>query len=117
MENKQQGNPAAIIGLVSGILAVILGIIGWTAGYVIVNVIGIILGIVGIVCGAVGMKAAKASGKGKGMAVAGLVCGIIGTVFTLITLPCACAAQEVRQAAAGDLDALNDLADILGSLE
>ena len=116
MENTQNSNPMAIVGLVAGILAIVLGILGWTAGYVIVNVIGIILGIVGIVCGALGMKAAKVSGKGKGMATAGMVCGIVGTVFTLITLPCACAAQELRRNADATTDALNELAEYFESL-
>lgn len=116
MENTQNSNPMAIVGLVAGILAIVLGILGWTAGYVIVNVIGIILGVVGIVCGALGMKAANVCGKGKGMATAGMVCGIVGTVFTLITLPCACATQKARQYVDGNVDALNDLAEYFESL-
>ena len=46
------------------------------------------LGIVGIVFGALGMKEAKATGTGKGLAVAGLVCGIVGTAVCAIMFAC-----------------------------
>ena len=41
-----------------------------------------------VVFGAVGMKQAQASGQGKGLAIAGLVCGIVGAVFGLIGMIC-----------------------------
>lgn len=44
------------------------------------------LGILGIVFGAVGMKKASQLRQPKGLAVAGLVCGIIGTVISLNVL-------------------------------
>ena len=116
MEKKT--NVPAIIALVAGVVAVIIGIFGWTSARVFVVVIGIVLGIVGIVCGAIGMKKAKEFGSGKGLAIAGLICGIIGTVFTLIALPCACAAQKlVEVAESGDLDGLGDaINDALGDV-
>lgn len=114
MEKKT--NAPAIFALVAGILAVIIGLVGWISAYVFVVVIGIALGILGIIFGAVGMKKAKELGTGKGLAVAGLVCGIIGTVFTLIALPCACTAQKAREIVqSGDID-WDELNNLLGDL-
>ena len=45
-------------------------------------IIAILLGLCGIILGALGMK----KQKGKGMAIAGLVCGIIGFVIAIIYL-------------------------------
>ena len=114
MEKKT--NVPAIIALVAGILAVVLGIFGWTTARVFVVVIGIVLGALGIVCGAVGMKKAKELGTGKGLAIAGLVCGIVGTVFTPISLPCACTAEKAREVLeSGEVD-WNEVNDILNGL-
>lgn len=66
----------AIASLVLGILSLVIGIfsagsLGWLGG---------ILGIVGIILGALGRKDLEK----KGMATAGLVCSIIGTILCLI---------------------------------
>ncbi|MBR4702112.1 MAG: DUF4190 domain-containing protein [Oscillospiraceae bacterium] len=61
--------------------------------------IGVILSILGIVFGAIGMKQAARNGQSKGLAVAGLVCGIVGTVFSGIALMCSLAAiSEAKEA-------------------
>ena len=57
----------------------------------------------GIVFGAMGMKEAKASGTGKGLAVAGLVCGIIGTVVCAIMFACVVCAATAIAGALGSL--------------
>jgi hypothetical protein len=62
----------AIAALVCGIVGIVLG---WVPG---VNYIALILGILGIVFGALARKNAPADKKG--LATAGLVLGIIGTV-------------------------------------
>lgn len=54
-------------------------------------IIGLILSICGIILGAIGMKKAKDYGESKGLAIAGLICGIVGTVFAFIGCMCACA--------------------------
>ncbi len=55
---------------------------------IVLPVMGLILGIVGIVLGATGMKKAGLNGEPKGLAVAGLVCGIVGAVFCGIATLC-----------------------------
>ena len=61
---------------------------GTLATAVIFPLIGLILSVLGIVFGAVGMKNAKLNGESKGLAVGGLVCGIVGTVFSGIATLC-----------------------------
>ena len=78
-------NVKAIIALVCGVLAVILSLIATST---VLFIVALVLGILGIIFGAMGMKEAKASGTGKGLAVAGLVCGIIGTVVCAIMFAC-----------------------------
>lgn len=63
-----QKSSLPVISLVLGILSVICG--------------GFILGIAAIVTGVMGRKKAKAYGSGSGMALAGIITGIIGTVVT-----------------------------------
>lgn len=59
--------------MVCGIVSLVGSCFGW---------VGIILGIVAVVLGAVGIK----KNSGKGMAIAGLVCGIIALVPSIIFL-------------------------------
>ena len=88
------GKGASIAALVCGIIGVVGGFvsIGWFA------IVALVLALLGIILGSKGMKNAKASGQGKGLAVAGLVLGIIGTVFagigTICTLVCAAAVSS-----------------------
>jgi hypothetical protein len=71
-----QGNGMAVAGLVLGILAVVLFFLTWPAW---------LLGILGIIFGALGMsKAKRIGGKGKGMGMAGLICGVIGLLVSII---------------------------------
>ena len=78
-------NVKAIIALVCGILAVILSLVATST---VLFIVALVLGILGIIFGAMGMKEAKATGKGKGLAVAGLVCGIVGTAVCAIMFAC-----------------------------
>jgi hypothetical protein len=72
------GKGMAISSLVLGIIATVFGFFGYYA------FIGIILGIVGIVLGAIGGKKMKSVGASSGMATAGLVLSIIGTILSSI---------------------------------
>lgn len=65
-----------VASLVLGILSLVIGVfsagsLGWLGG---------IIGIIGIVLGALGKK----NENQKGLATAGLVCSIIGTILCLI---------------------------------
>ena len=72
---------------------------GVVASALVFPIIGLILGILGIIFGAVGMKQARLSGQSKGLAVGGLVCGIVGTVFSGIAVLCSLAAiSEAKEA-------------------
>ncbi len=54
-------------------------------------IIGLILSVLGIVLGGVGMSKAKQYGESKGLAIGGLVCGIVGAVFAFCGCICAIA--------------------------
>jgi hypothetical protein len=60
----------------------VLGIISLPAA--ILSLLDIPIAILGIIFGAVGIaKANKIGGKGKGAAVAGLICGVIGLILAV----------------------------------
>ena len=83
----------AVASLVLGILAIVFAIVG--VGY---QWIGAIVGIIGIVLG-------KKNPEKKGIATAGLVCSIIGTVLCLITFVACVACLGALGAGASSLDA------------
>lgn len=113
MENKSS-KPLSIAALVCGIVGIIsffatLPALGMCAGsatnvktveeatntvrgavatMVIFPLIGLILSVLGIIFGAVGMKNAKLNNESRGLAIGGLVTGIIGTVFSGIATLC-----------------------------
>ncbi|PZE20200.1 DUF4190 domain-containing protein [Paenibacillus xerothermodurans] len=64
------------------IAAMVLGILS-----IVIPYIGLIIGIVAIIFSAISLKEIKRTGEqGRGMAIAGLVCGIIGTLIYGIIL-------------------------------
>lgn len=95
MENtnapKNNAKAFSITALVTGILSIVGGFIP------VINYFTLVLGIVGIVFG---VKGRKTSPVGQtGMATAGLVCAIIGTVFSCMGIVCVlCAAATVSSA-------------------
>lgn len=81
----------AVGALVCGILATLCGILGC---------LGIVLGPVAIVLGVVARRRIRESGgltRGDGMAVAGLVLGIIGTVASAGWIIALIASPELRE--------------------
>ena len=80
--NQNNGKGMSIAALVCGILGVVLC---WVP---IASWVVLVLSILGIVFGANGMKKSKAAGQSQGLAIAGLVCGIVGAVFSLIGAIC-----------------------------
>lgn len=89
------------------IAALVMGILGIVGGWFpIVGYFTLVMAILGIIFGAKGRKmSAAAEGKASGLATAGLVLGIIGTVLGGIGVLCTtctlCAAAEL--AASGSL--------------
>lgn len=75
MDNQKKGNAFSIAALVCGILGVIGAFIPF------VTYVAWFIGILGIVFGALGMKRSKETNTGSGLAIAGLVLGIIGAVI------------------------------------
>lgn len=115
MQNK--GQLGMICGIVSIALSIISCFLPGSLGIVavIMIVVALAAGILGIIFGVQGRKAGDSKGT------AGLVTGIIGTVLSGIVFACVgCAALCVACACAGagsELDALNELANELESLE
>lgn len=70
-----ENNNAAVVAMVLGILSIVLC---W------VPIISLILAIVALVCSAKGFKNAKTTNKGRGFSIAGLSCGSVGIVFSII---------------------------------
>lgn len=108
MDNNYQNNPQqpnqtngmAIAALVCGIIGVVGCFFGWFA------IASLVLSIVGIVLGAKGMQIAKTTGTGNGLAIAGLVCGIVGAAFSLVGAICFLACASASYAADGLLSGL-----------
>lgn len=103
-------NIKSIVALVCGLVGLILSF--FTAN-VVIPVIALVLAIVGIIFGAAGMKEAKTTGNGRGLAVAGFVLGIIGTVFAvcgvICAIACVAATSAVNDATSGLLNELSSL--------
>lgn len=97
-----------VAALVLGILSVALNwILCWLP--IVSQVICMILGIIAIVLGVMGMK--RFPDK-KGMAIAGFILGIIGTVYGLIALlACGIAAAAIGSEGRGLLDAIEKAAE------
>lgn len=74
----------------------VLGIIGLVLCWL--PFVGWLCALVGVILGALGMsKAKKLGGKGKGMAVAGLVCGIVGLAIGILLFALAMMATKALE--------------------
>ncbi len=72
-------NGAAIAALITGIIALLLS---WIPG---INLLAFLLGIVAVVTGVIGLRNANQRGEGrKGMAIAGLVTGILALIVGVL---------------------------------
>lgn len=74
------------------LLGIIFGGVGFLSfclsALPVVGIIGFILSILGLIFGIMGMGHAKATGTGKGLAIAGLIVGIVGIAFAFIGSIC-----------------------------
>jgi len=76
----------------------------------VVAAIGLIAAGVGLVLSIMGMKELQAIGQPAGMAIAGLVCSIVGIVFCLSCTACqACTCSELQNTYRGTSGWLDDL--------
>ncbi len=98
--DQNNGKGMSVAALVCGILGIVFC---WVpvAGWVV-----LVLSILGIVFGANGMKKAKAAGQSQGLAIAGMVCGIVGAVFSLIGAICTTCSLCIACSGASSLSSL-----------
>ena len=87
-----QTNGMAIAALVCGVLGIVGSFIP------VVMYFTAVLAVLGIIFGVMGMKKAKQIGSGNGLAITGLVLGIVGTIFAIVGIICyasvACALKK-----------------------
>lgn len=86
---QNQSKGLSIAALVCGILSIVGDFIP------VINYFTFVLAIVAIVLGAMAMKKANENNEPKGMAIAGLVLGIVALAFAVLAIICvaiACAA-------------------------
>jgi hypothetical protein len=83
--SAQGSNGKAVGGLILAIVAILAGIFG---GLIIPGVIGLLAGAGAIVLGVLGRKAAAGGAGSGGMATAGLVIGILGSLLSVGTMGC-----------------------------
>ncbi len=95
----EQKNNLGLVAMIIGIVSIVLSIIGdATAEYIVMPIILVFIALAaGIVAMVLGVKARKDPTASRGMATAGLVTGIVGTVYAGISVACviccvACAA-------------------------
>jgi len=115
------GKTKGILGFVLSLVSFVLG--GWVIAALFAATfsvggaaLGLLLPIGAIVLSAMGMKASKAAGEKRGLAVAGLVIGICALVYLAIVVS-GVAAMASFVGGAGGMDALQDLGDAMQNLQ
>ena len=71
------GNGLGVAGFVTGLVGLVLCWVPW---------FGMILGLVGVVLGGIGISQGKKKGAPTGLAIAGLVCGVLAVLVWLVLL-------------------------------
>ncbi|WP_448625863.1 hypothetical protein [Geodermatophilus sp. URMC 64] len=71
------GNGLGVAGFVTGLVGLVLCWVPW---------FGMVLGLVGVVLGGIGISQGKKKGAPTGLAIAGLVCGILAVLVWLLLL-------------------------------
>jgi hypothetical protein len=86
LPNQAGPQPQAVHSSGAASTGGVLGIIGFVLAWIpfIGIVIGIVLGLLAIIFGAIGLGQTKSGGRGHGMAVTGLVLGILVIIWKLI---------------------------------
>lgn len=104
------GKGLGIAGLVLGILAAIISFIPCLGVWAVVP------GIIAIILSIISLSQAKKAGAGKGLAIAGLVCGLVGTALAIWWgYAISRAANDFKDS--GLLDSLNHVMENSGMLD
>ena len=82
LNNNLNGNNSNDIGI--AIASMVLGIIGIITCWI--PILGLVLAIIALVLSVKGLNMAKYTNKGKGFSIAGLSCGSVGIVLSIIYL-------------------------------
>ncbi len=91
-----QTNGKAVASLVLGLLAIVSIFTGWGA------FVGFVLAVIGVILGINAKKEMGPGESGRGMATIGIVCSIIGIVFSSIGVICfACLGAAIGISACG----------------
>lgn len=63
----------------------VLGLLGLLGSFIpVINVVGIVLGVVGAVLAVFGLSKAKKTGVGKGLAISGLILGVLALIIGIV---------------------------------
>lgn len=109
------GKGQAVAGFVMGIVGIVFAILsGWF------SVVGLPVAVIGLVLSVTGGKKLRANDQPAGIATAGLVLGIIATVFTTIAFftcgLCVICAAGVAAEVDGAVDSLNESLNALNNI-
>ena len=112
-EKHKKGNPLGVTAMVLGIVAAVLAFIpciGW---------LGFIPGVLAIIFGALSLKKVNAGeADGKGMSIAGLVCGLVAVIINIAMIVIITGAVAAVGGAVGEYDdAMEDFEDAMRDLE
>ena len=121
--NAKSGKMKGIIGFVLSLVSIVLG--GWVisalwaaAGFSTgAGAAGLLLPIGAVVFSAMGMSASKKAGEKRGLAIAGLVIGIVALIYLAFVLTTLGAVSAVGGALLENSDALKDAMEGLEDLE
>lgn len=62
----------------------VLGLLGFLGSWIpVINVVGIILGVIGVVLAGVGLSKSRSIGSGRGLAIAGLILGVLAIAIAI----------------------------------
>ncbi len=63
----------------------VLGLLGFLGSFIpLINIVGILLGVVGAILAAIGLVKAKKVGTGKGLALTGLILGVLALIIGIV---------------------------------
>ena len=82
MATPHPASPAPPVGNGLAVAGMILGILGLALCWI--PFVGALVALLGIVFGAIGWSKASRTGRNKGMAITGVVCGILGVVAGIV---------------------------------